>query len=731
MSLNLGLHHAFSSSIPDGDDATQVRPSNWNEAHVAVGLDVHGQKVTTVADPTSQHDAANKNYVDAQSDGWDDVQGTVQQGNATAALTAETYSDTPFIAYFMRHDQDDTLHYSFQMPHSWDPTSEVRFHIHVVPMVNPASTQQTYFSGAYCWTTAGGAFPTNTSWTYFTASLSVGTTAALTQSIVSMFHTTPPSGAQESSFLNIMFMRKGSDNTNDTYTTSKSGGTAQANLCILGADVHFKKNKAGTPNPLPGEGIASSLALIHGQVAALTAQGTVTLSPTLINTPVNATAHYYIDETDNIVDIKGDTPTLVNPQLITFGVTPSVEKELHYIEQLTGDVSYISGTNEFWPPDLSDFSFAMVFKATQDDNNSQHFIYQWAGARNPQFKAFIPQTAGGPNTIVCGIDGYNMVYVPFTQNKWSVLFMGYADGVGFMARVDDGTIYTAANSAPFTMADGKYPPEFGKIVNYSGQPLVSGSIAEVFMSAETPTQEKWDIAYQQFVSRMGVQRYIPDTVNTVAHLYVTGSTVVDKFSHPIAVLNNDSPAITYAGSGMLEYINDMGGPNAPSYRTNVVTCSLPDYVSGSDYTIVSLVYAQNTQYAAEFPVRIVADGGTGCGWSTGFFGGLQKYNDVRSDDMGLYLNGGVWSIVIMGMAGGTLHVKVDNLPHVTSTVPGASSYRPGSNAKLYMGNGGPVGGFGWNGRICEVAVTNDTPSETLFNNIYNEIIARGFPMGQS
>jgi hypothetical protein len=30
----MGLKHAFTSSKPDGDDATQVRPSNWNEDHV-------------------------------------------------------------------------------------------------------------------------------------------------------------------------------------------------------------------------------------------------------------------------------------------------------------------------------------------------------------------------------------------------------------------------------------------------------------------------------------------------------------------------------------------------------------------------------------------------------------------------------------------------------------------------------------------------------------------------
>ena len=94
---------------------------------------------------------------------WDDIQGPALQAAGASALTQEAFGDTPFICLFMSHAQDDELHFAFQLPHRWN-RGEVRCHIHVVPMVNPAATQTVIFDGAYAWAHPGTAIPAAASW---------------------------------------------------------------------------------------------------------------------------------------------------------------------------------------------------------------------------------------------------------------------------------------------------------------------------------------------------------------------------------------------------------------------------------------------------------------------------------------------------------------------------------------------------------------------------------------
>lgn len=182
----------------------------------------------------------------AEDGSWDDIQGPALQAGGAAALTQEAFGDvTDFQALFMRSGQVDKLSWAFQLPHRWGPTTDVKFHVHIVPMASPASSQVILFEGAYAWSRPGVAVAANASWTTFSVQHTVDTTDGLKQAIVPLFTATPPVGASESAVLMVRFQRTGNSAT-DTYSTSKSGGTASANVCVLTADVHYRAFKNGT-----------------------------------------------------------------------------------------------------------------------------------------------------------------------------------------------------------------------------------------------------------------------------------------------------------------------------------------------------------------------------------------------------------------------------------------------------------------------------------------------------
>ena len=187
-------------------------------------------------------------YVGGAGGPWDDIQGAVNPGDAVANPTYEAYRDTPWKTYFFRHDQADELHISLQMSHSWD-RGQVRFHIHLIPMVNPVAAQIIALAGRYSWATGGVETPANATWTPWTASSTVSTTGAFKEIIVPCFTATPPVGSLESAIL-LIYLKRDSGGA-DTYTTGKSGGTAAANVCILSLDAHYQKNKDGTSVEIP------------------------------------------------------------------------------------------------------------------------------------------------------------------------------------------------------------------------------------------------------------------------------------------------------------------------------------------------------------------------------------------------------------------------------------------------------------------------------------------------
>lgn len=182
---------------------------------------------------------------------WDDVLGSISQGTAGAALTYEVYRDTAFMMYFMRHDQDDALSFVFQFPHTWKYNTNVKPHLHVIPMADPSSSEDVYFTGYYAWTKAGGAaLPALSSWTTFTKTQAIAPGDIYIQKLVSLVTITPPSEARGSTCL-MLYVRRNGTSPNDTYTTSKSSGTSQANLGLVSADVHFQRINAGSEAETP------------------------------------------------------------------------------------------------------------------------------------------------------------------------------------------------------------------------------------------------------------------------------------------------------------------------------------------------------------------------------------------------------------------------------------------------------------------------------------------------
>jgi hypothetical protein len=182
---------------------------------------------------------------------WDDVQGPITQAGGAAALTYEAYRDTAFFTYFMRNNQDDTLFLTYQMPHSWDPTTSVKPHMHVIPMVDPASTEVVRITGKYAWAQVGVELPADTSWTAFTVDTNIGTTDAFKEKIIGLATVSPPASPRESNVLVLWVRRPGSSDAADTYSTGKADGTAAANLCVLSIDTHYQKQKLGSFDEIP------------------------------------------------------------------------------------------------------------------------------------------------------------------------------------------------------------------------------------------------------------------------------------------------------------------------------------------------------------------------------------------------------------------------------------------------------------------------------------------------
>lgn len=176
---------------------------------------------------------------------WDDLQGTVHgnTGTGNADLTYEGYRDTDFNMYFFRHNQDDQINVIYQMTHTWDPTTQIWPHMHIIPMSNASGV--IYFQYSYAWVPRGSILSANSGWTTGNVSVSVIPTDQYKHITVGFGNITPPVNAGPSTMFLFKMKRLGTS-PSDTYDTNKTDGTGSANVGVLYTDLHFQKNKAGT-----------------------------------------------------------------------------------------------------------------------------------------------------------------------------------------------------------------------------------------------------------------------------------------------------------------------------------------------------------------------------------------------------------------------------------------------------------------------------------------------------
>ncbi len=156
-------------------------------------------------------------------------------------FVVEDFRDTGVENEFVRHNQISYMDGQIQFDHDWELDTEIRVHIHTIPMANGAGN--VFWEWKYYFAAIGGVIPADAGWT------SGNTTVPLTAGDqydhhVRTLFTLTPSSANASSIL--MFQVSRNTGVSDTYTTGKDHGTANANLAVLYIDAHYQKNSPGT-----------------------------------------------------------------------------------------------------------------------------------------------------------------------------------------------------------------------------------------------------------------------------------------------------------------------------------------------------------------------------------------------------------------------------------------------------------------------------------------------------
>lgn len=193
---------------------------------------------------------AGKEYHEAPfDDRWDDLYSEIHEGTGAAALTYEGYRDTGFNIRFFRHNQNDNIFMTYQMPHMWNTGTSVYPHMHYVPM--SSGSGNAIFEFSYCWTNTNSELPAGSGWVTSSITMSLTPSDQYIQSARHFGAIDPPSGSQPSSILYFKIERPGASNNGDTYQTSKDHGTAAANFGITFFDLHYQKISAGTTTQFP------------------------------------------------------------------------------------------------------------------------------------------------------------------------------------------------------------------------------------------------------------------------------------------------------------------------------------------------------------------------------------------------------------------------------------------------------------------------------------------------
>lgn len=171
---------------------------------------------------------------------WNDLLGSIAEGAGGAALTFAALRDTPFKLASFRNNQDDELHMVYQLSHAWARGTQVRPHLHVMPLANSAGGTETADFEGYCvFTHHGSEVPALVGWTPLSASLTVTATSQYKPSIVAFGLITPPDDVIESDMLLVYVKRVG--------TADSFGGDVAA----MSVDVHFQMEKLGSDAEIP------------------------------------------------------------------------------------------------------------------------------------------------------------------------------------------------------------------------------------------------------------------------------------------------------------------------------------------------------------------------------------------------------------------------------------------------------------------------------------------------
>lgn len=196
-------------------------------------------------------DVEGRDYHEAPfDDRWTDLYAHIDEGTGPAALTYEAYRDTGFFMRFFRHNQDDNIFMSYQMPHSWNPTTAVHPHMHVVPMASGSGVVKMNYAYAWC-SVNSGTLPAAVGWVSGSVTASYTPAHQYQQRVIDFGTLNPPAGASESIALVFKVERPGSSDAADTYSTNKDHQTTAANLGVLFFDLHYQQIKAGTPTQYP------------------------------------------------------------------------------------------------------------------------------------------------------------------------------------------------------------------------------------------------------------------------------------------------------------------------------------------------------------------------------------------------------------------------------------------------------------------------------------------------
>jgi hypothetical protein len=216
----------------------------------ASGATISGSTELYVARATTLTSAGDGRWlIDEVQTGWIDLQGSVSEGNAAAALTVQVYQAAgPWRGFFMRRDQPDQLDYTLQMPHQWDCRTPVRPHLHFAGCGPDAGTFAV--EGVWTWWVIGEALSPATAWTSYSASIALATTDQYVSHALPLFTATPPAGATPSAFLLFAIQRVYA--STDTYHGDNPIGTAAANVLVKGVDAHVWGTRPGTREEFGG-----------------------------------------------------------------------------------------------------------------------------------------------------------------------------------------------------------------------------------------------------------------------------------------------------------------------------------------------------------------------------------------------------------------------------------------------------------------------------------------------